>query len=699
MKLLDVFKKRESKALVKSEKAIGSGFRTVGTVMPQGDSFLHFLAIATEEDYPQFIRIRDPYLDSAWVYAAIQVMAQNLAQTPFKILNGDKEIEPRGEYTWLWRLFNNVSPYMNRFALWESVIVWLSMRGECFWRLIRNEVNPQPVRIRVLEPEQMREIIKDGEIAQWEYREPMTAQREMIDPKDIIQFKYYNPYNRFRGMSPLVPASLGLHIDISAAAYNYYFFNNDATPAIILSTEQELDSGEADAIEGRWNKKNRGLKKKGKASVLSRGAKAQQLSLAQKDIEYMAQRKWSREEVFGVLGVPPALAMVLEHASIKSNIREQKKQLFENNLIPKMTMFEDVLRTEFFEREKLGSTLHALFDLEQVDALREDMGEKIKQGILLNKIGFTRNEINKRLELGFEDQPWGNKWWAANTLMPVGDDGSEAAEMQRSRQQGGAQASVAVAVEKDTEYIAMTRMWKSIIRRVDPVEAEFSNELQKYFYALRQEVISNILQRQGYKEIKSIEEELVFNHNQARIRLAEFSIPILNNSYQIGIESLEGLVVNYGLTHPRAVAALGKRVRELDEINVTIAKQLKGEFKPILERGLEEGLAYEKIANELADKTRTVFNNARSRTRTIARTEVNGAMNQARYDMMDEAGTPKHKWVSARDANVRESHQYLDGKVVVRGEEFLPGLKHPHDVGAAPGEVVNCRCITAPVED
>jgi len=685
--------------IVKQEKGIGAGFQQFSTVLPPGDTFLHYLSLESDEDNPQYIRIRDPYIDNSWVYAAIQVMAQNMAQVPFKLYNGENEIEkPAGQYAWLWKLFNNVGPYMNRYALIESIPLWLSMRGECFWWLIRENVTGKiPSRIRILEPEYLRENVHNGEVVQWTYQAPDKS-KILIDPKDIIQFKYYNPYNRFRGLSPLTATLLGLHIDYSAAALNYYFFNNNAAMGGFITTKSEsITDQEKDAIELRIAKRHRGLSKTGLMGVLSHGSYFTPVTIAQKDMEYIPQRKWSRAEVFAVLSVNPALCGILEDASIKSNVREQKKALFENNLIPKMCLTEDVLRTEFFEREKLIG-LSGKFDLDQVEALREGMAEKLKQAMILSKLGFTRNEINKRFELGFEDVPWGNVWWTLANMMPVGDDGTGALQRQQQPQQ---QASIKLLPEVSHEYVKMTQIWKAVIRLGEPVEKEMAAKLMDYFYDLRSEVLENILQRQGYKSVKAaaIEDDLIFDISAATELLRKNIFPYVEQAYELGIETLASGDIAYGLTNPRAMAALAKRAKDLEEINVTVAKQLKSEFKPILERGIEEGLSYDEIAGDLANSARNTFNNARGRAKTIARTEVNGAMSQARYDLMQEIDTPKHKWVSARDGNVRPSHYAIDGQIVAIGKRFSNGLEYPHDISGDPSETINCRCITVPVED
>jgi len=685
-----IVKERPSLPVPADEKAIGAGWNSVATVLPPGDTFVHFLSLASEEDYPQYIRIRDPYLDNAWVFSATQVMAENLAQVPFVLKIGDQEIEEKGQYFWLWKLFNDVGPYLNRFALFESIPIWLSLRGECFWQIIRdNLTGRQPGRIRILEPDYLREIVRDGEIVQWAY-EPAGKGKVFIDATDIIQFKYYNPYNRYRGMPPLVASALGLHVDYSATAFNYYFFNNQATPGGVLVTKSEtITDQEKDAIELRWKKKHRGLKRAGIMGILSHGADYKPISLAQKDIEYAFQKKWSRAEVFAVLNVPQALCHVLEDSSIKSNVREQKAQLFENNLIPKIKLIQDVLRTDFFSREKLTG-ITGTFDLDSVEALHDSITDKINNGLKLFRLGFTANEINKRLKLGFEDQPWRDKWWTGINMMPVGDDGTQAIQQQQRTPQP--QKSI------DARYIENKRVWQNIIRKIDPIEREYAKKLQDYFYKIRQDVLGRILGEKSVKAIDPIDLNMFLFTSEFDSLIDEISRGSFTDAYQIGIDSV-GIETTYSMTNIRAVTSLSKRIESIKEINETVRSQLLGNMKPALQEGLKEGLSYDAISAKLAEAARGVLNNAKNRVRTIARTEINGAMNQARFDTMKESGIKKHQWTTSLDTKVRDTHFLLEGQIRSIDEIFDNGLMYPHDPNGDLAEVINCRCIAVPVTE
>lgn len=91
------------------------------------------------------------------------------------------------------------------------------------------------------------------------------------------------------------------------------------------------------------------------------------------------------------------------------------------------------------------------------------------------------------------------------------------------------------------------------------------------------------------------------------------------------------------------------------------------------------------------------------RAEVIGRTEALRAVHQGTQEMYRQAVEQgamssteyKHKWVSARDKRVRDSHRHLNGLVRMEGETF-PGndgaLKYPGDPDAPASETVQCRC-------
>lgn len=134
--------------------------------------------------------------------------------------------------------------------------------------------------------------------------------------------------------------------------------------------------------------------------------------------------------------------------------------------------------------------------------------------------------------------------------------------------------------------------------------------------------------------------------------------------------------------------ALARRLNRVVGMNDTTFAQLQ--------QALADGEAEGENIDKLAKRVRGVFGNAtRTRARTIARTEVAGAVNDASFTAAKQAGATHKVWLSAIDPRTRRSHIAADGQRVRIGEPFIVGgtlLDHPGSIGAPAAEVVNCRC-------
>jgi SPP1 gp7 family putative phage head morphogenesis protein len=110
--------------------------------------------------------------------------------------------------------------------------------------------------------------------------------------------------------------------------------------------------------------------------------------------------------------------------------------------------------------------------------------------------------------------------------------------------------------------------------------------------------------------------------------------------------------------------------------------------------GIDEGESATQIAKRVADFLKVY---SISDARRIARTESAAGFNGGRNIAMERVGIDEHEWLSARDADVRDSHAREDGNTVRLGELFpVTHLEYPGADGPAE-EVINCRCVAVPV--
>ncbi len=126
----------------------------------------------------------------------------------------------------------------------------------------------------------------------------------------------------------------------------------------------------------------------------------------------------------------------------------------------------------------------------------------------------------------------------------------------------------------------------------------------------------------------------------------------------------------------------------------------KMQIKRLLQRGVNENLSIPEVAKQLEDQGEEF---SKYRSMMISRTETlaswNGGEIQAAKKLVPDMGK---QWSSAHDSRTRDAHmdahlQTVDMEAYFRvnGER----LEHPGDPSGSAGNVINCRCVLAYVED
>jgi hypothetical protein len=135
------------------------------------------------------------------------------------------------------------------------------------------------------------------------------------------------------------------------------------------------------------------------------------------------------------------------------------------------------------------------------------------------------------------------------------------------------------------------------------------------------------------------------------------------------------------------VTFASKRARQ---IAVQSGRIVTGALQEAARLGEGEALAAQRVRDSLGGMV------GRSRSRTIARTEIGAAQNMAVSAAAEASGIVYEKvWCAAEDERTRASHTAADGQSRKEGEGFDVGganLDRPGDPNGPPEEVINCRC-------
>lgn len=332
---------------------------------------------------------------SVWVFASVKAIAQTVASVPFVFYRdtpSGRERLPQSHP--IAKLFWGVNPMMTRYDFWEASMVYLELTGNCFWALEKNSLDGLPEELWPLRPDRMR-IIPDKEKLIEGYLFSVGEKSVGYGRDEIIHLKYFNPLSEWWGMSSLAAARQGLLADFYALMYNQKFFRQGARPSGVLSTQSELDESNMRRLRAEFDQAYSGAERSHRVILLEKGLEWQSISLPQKDMEFIEQRKLSREEILAVYKVPPIEVGILEYANY-ANSETQDRIFWTKGIIPRLKKIEECVNT--FLVPRFGGDIFGEFDLSKVEALRENELEKSEIAERLVGSGiWTANEARRRL--------------------------------------------------------------------------------------------------------------------------------------------------------------------------------------------------------------------------------------------------------------------------------------------------------------
>ncbi len=669
--------------------------------------YVRFLKMGREEDEAQGQSVTDPFKQIAWVNIAVSKRSENIARPPYRLYSGENLVETGSVYD----LFRHVNPYMSRYQLFEATNSWLDIRGECFW-LFEPDLVGVPHEIWLPNPSHMKaRLDSNNQISLWLYE--VGKERIPYLPDQLIHFKLWNPWNAYRGIQPLIALDTELSAEYLASISNLNMIRNGSVPDGLLSSEQNISPEKALELKKIWLDNHKGARKAHTISVLGQGTKYQQIQMTPADMEYFTMKKWSRETILARHGIPAVLASITDSPATLSgdDTRDQLKVFWNLSLIPRLRFIEQKVDTDFFDR--YGLKLTGKFDLTEIAELQEDeVKKRIEERLdLLAGIGTINRVLERR---GEEPVPWGNVWWAPFSLTPVEDSIVASATIEEPK------ASTPIAFwdkpkiaslekAKPTYTLQIKKMhWKVVINSWEAIERGYTKEIKAWLFEQRSQILEIItrekavgsdlldeitdnaywvLQDEQLKQLSKVWFRRAVEESEGHIRQLVESI---------GLPSIEA---SWSIFDTRAVEMLDLRITAISRVTDTVKKGVKVMMQDAIRDGLSEG--------DAAQSLRDTYNVFQNRTPTIARTEIGGVLNDSRIETYKHFGWKKHEWLSSADGVVRTPGEpkgnifdhKIDGEIVDIETRFSNDLLWPNELGAAAGNVINCRCLTVPITE
>lgn len=389
-----------------SRKAIGlqvpSGDQTVISMPPfPGTKPGIDGALYPDASYESHSRVG--YGRNELVYACIRELSENLPQSYLRVYPEGRHGEPLETHR-LRQLFAQPNPVCSEYAFFELTVTYLFLAGNSYW-LIQRGRDGLPSELWPLRPDLVR-ILPTSNPRVWNYgyvTDPSSQEIIGVDQTDIVHVKLPNPLDEYFGQPPLRPAARATSLDNAATDFVDSLLRNDATPTMVVTTEDAITDELVDRLRRKWFSRYRGANR-GAPAFLQRGMDVKTLGLNLRDLEFPDLRAQSESRICAAFDVPPILvgAKVGLDRSTFTNYGEARKQLWEEAIFSLQRRYLDAATLKLLpEFTGIGrSRISLRWDNSEVIALQEAESARWERATnALARGGITINDFRRTVDL------------------------------------------------------------------------------------------------------------------------------------------------------------------------------------------------------------------------------------------------------------------------------------------------------------
>lgn len=331
-----------------------------------------------------------------YVFICANIISANGASVKIKIFDKvENEEEDRKEIIShkCMKLLKNPNPFMTKRRLFEATFGFLELTGNAYWEIVRDG-DGIPIELYPLQSQRI-VIVPDSKDKVKGYLYNLESGGQLrFEAKDILHFSTWHPENDFYGLSRIAAAENSIINDTYARNYNKYFFKNSARPDAVLQAKDSLNDDMYKRLHREWENAHRGVSKAHRIAILEAGLEYKQISLSQKDMDYIKGRKLDKEDIFAIFGVPLSMAGIGEKGSYASR-SEDKKWFWEESMLPRLAAIEETIDIQLLPEFDNKSDFE--FDLFSIAALRENAESAARiSATMVDRGIFTINEARKR---------------------------------------------------------------------------------------------------------------------------------------------------------------------------------------------------------------------------------------------------------------------------------------------------------------
>lgn len=609
------------------------------------------------------------------VFAAVRKRSQMAAKATLHLMRGSGkdavEIEQHPALDALRRINETLTAKQGQAIIEQHKLTF----GAAYWVKRRNRLGV-PVEFEIWNPEQVEvkpRADKPWTVESFRRHRPNSGTIESVSPEDVIMFRHFlDPRNLLYGLSPIGAVRVQVDTGMEAVRYNQRFFDNNAMPAALFSAK-EAGKGEVERIRQELERDFRGTDNSFRLMIAEGDLSVTAMPMAHKDMQFLEQMRWNREEVAAVYEMSPVLIGDTSQAT-KENLEGYELALWTVMVNQVENTVEEL--NEFFIRPDFGEAFFLTATFDDVAILQAD--RKLQAEIDEINLRTAKTTINRlRARDGEEPVAWGDVPIVNNVAIMGPLDFRTAEERETAQAEITGRTPSAPSVEPPR----MFRYRRSIGDTEEEQREGWGRRLRRELRGIIAHLEAADARAFGMDDVDGYDWDWYDRYGPQV--MAE-----LTATYEASLLAADFTETPLLPTHELAVRYARARAGDLLVLDgrANIVQQTRERVRTVVADAIANGDSLRTLKNALRQDN--AFSGARAQT--IARTETATAQGKASLQAYSSNGYEGKRWLTAGNALDEDCNgNEAQGAIALR-DAFASG----HD---APPAHPNCLCVLLPV--
>lgn len=240
--------------------------------------------------------------------------------------------------------------------------------------------------------------------------------------EDVCHIKDYNPLAdgtgaNLYGMSPLKAGLRSMDANNEALTTGVRYLQNQTARGVLMSEEGDLNEMQARQLKEKFRKQYQGSNNAGDVIITPKKLSWVNFGLNAADLSLIEQYNTTIKDLCNIYNIPAVLLNNVESATY-NNIKEARKMLYTNAVIPELYKIRDELNR--WLAPKFGDKLFIDFDTSVIPELQEESEKIVEQ--MAKSWWLTPNE--KRMAMSYgkdEENSEMDDYYVPANLLPIGN--------------------------------------------------------------------------------------------------------------------------------------------------------------------------------------------------------------------------------------------------------------------------------------